>query len=112
MILILTLGVKEFATEYVVPQDNSNRTDVRWFSIGDLHVSAVSPFNFRAWPYAESELETARHPYQVREQDFIEVNIDNCIHGVGGNDAWGARTLPQYTIDGNSSRQFSFIIGF
>lgn len=59
LILILTLGVKEFATEYVVPQDNSNRTDVRWFSIGDLHVSAVSPFNFRAWPYAESELETA-----------------------------------------------------
>lgn len=109
---IWSLGVKEFATEYVVPQDNSNRTDVRWFSIGDLHVSAVSPFNFRAWPYAESELETARHPYQVREQDFIEVNIDNCIHGVGGNDAWGARTLPQYTIDGNSSRQFSFIIGF
>lgn len=107
-----SLSANQFATEYVVPQDNSNRTDVRWFSIGDLHVSAISPFNFRAWPYAESELETARHPYRVKEEDFLEVNIDNCIHGVGGNDAWGARTLPQYTIDGNTPRHFSFIMGF
>ena len=108
-----SLGINEFATEYVVPQDNANRSDVRWFKIGDgLSVSSSTPFNFRAWPYAESELETALHPHEVKEQDFIEVNIDSCIHGVGGNDAWGARTLPQYTIDGNLPQHFEIMLEF
>ena len=107
-----SLPIDEFAVEYVVPQDNSNRSDVRWFSIGDLHVSAGTPFNFRAWPYEESDLETKAHPHQIPEYDFITVNIDSCIHGVGGNDAWGARTLPQYTIDGNLPRHFEITLGF
>ena len=105
---VWNLGINEFATEYVVPQDNSNRCDVRWFSVSGMKVSSGTPFNFRAWPYAEAELETAQHPHEVKKQDFIEVNIDSCIHGVGGNDAWGARTLPQYTIDGNLPQHFEF----
>lgn len=108
-----SLPIDEFAVEYVVPQDNSNRSDVRWFSLGDgLRVSSDVPFNFRAWPYEESDLETKAHPYETPEYDFITVNIDECIHGVGGNDAWGARTLDEYTIDGNQPRHFSFTVAF
>ncbi|MDO5442601.1 MAG: glycoside hydrolase family 2 TIM barrel-domain containing protein [Bacteroidia bacterium] len=106
------LGIDEFATEYVVPQDNSNRCDVRWFSVSGMKVKSETPFNFRAWPYAEQELDTKLHPHEVEQQDFIEVNIDSCIHGVGGNDAWGARTLPQYTIDGNLPQHFEFTVEF
>ncbi|MCQ2145044.1 MAG: DUF4981 domain-containing protein [Bacteroidales bacterium] len=106
-----SLGIDEFATEYVVPQDNSNRSDVRWFEIGgELHVESETPFNFRAWPYEESDLETKGHPHEIPEYDFITVNIDSCIHGVGGNDAWGARTLPQYTIDGNLPQHFEITL--
>lgn len=111
-----SLPIDEFAVDYVVPQDNSNRCDVRWFTLGDgIRVSTGTPgtpFNFRAWPYEESELETKLHPYEVEIQDFIEVNIDSCIHGVGGNDAWGARTLPQYTIDGNLPQHFEITLEF
>lgn len=111
-----SLPIDEFAVDYVVPQDNSNRCDVRWFTLGDgIRVSTGTPgtpFNFRAWPYEESELETKLHPYEVEMQDFIEVNIDSCIHGVGGNDAWGARTLPQYTIGGNQPQHFEITLEF
>ncbi|MBQ0044811.1 MAG: DUF4981 domain-containing protein [Bacteroidales bacterium] len=108
-----SLGIDEFATEYVVPQDNSNRCDVRWFTLGDgLKVSSDVPFNFRAWPYEESDLETRNHPHEIPEYDFITVNIDSCIHGVGGNDAWGARTLPEYTIDGNLPQHFEITLSF
>ena len=31
----------------------------------------------------------------------VNLNIDLNVHGVGGVDTWGQRTLPQYTIDGN-----------
>ncbi len=108
-----SLPVDEFAVDYVVPQDNSNRSDVRWFKIGDeLSVSSATPFNFRAWPYEEADLETKLHPYEIPEYDFITVNIDSCIHGVGGTDAWGARTLPQYTIDGNLPQHFEITLSF
>ena len=103
--------IDEFAVDYVVPQDNSNRSDVRWFSLGNaIKVSSATPFNFRAWPYEESCLETCQHPYEVKPAGYITVNVDANIHGVGGNDAWGARTEPQYTLDGNVPRHFSIVL--
>ena len=109
-----SLHVNEFAEWYEVPQDNGNRTDVRWFTIGDdsarIRVSSGTPFNFRAWPYEESSLEQCTHRYQMQDSDRITVNVDGAIHGVGGNDAWGARTEPQYTIDGNQPRSFSIVL--
>ena len=41
---------------------------------------------------------------------FININLDLNIHGVGGNDGWGARTLDEYTIDGNKPYHYSFIL--
>jgi len=38
------------------------------------------------------------------------LNIDLNIHGVGGNDSWGARTLEKYTIDGNKPYRYGFIM--
>lgn len=106
-----SLPVSEFATDYVVPQDNSNRTDVRWFRLGKgIKVSSATPFNFRVWPYDESGLETCLHPYEIPLADYLTVNVDAYIHGVGGNDAWGARTEPQYTLDGNVPRHFEIIL--
>ena len=106
-----SVPIGEFAVDYVVPQDNSNRTDVRWFTLGDtIKISSDTPFNFRAWPYDESYLETCQHPYEIPACETITVNVDECIHGVGGNDAWGARTEPQYSIDGNLPRHFSIFL--
>ena len=103
--------IDDFVSDYVVPQDNANRTDVRWFSLGNaIKVSSATPFNFRAWPYEESCLETCGHPFEIQESDRITVNVDADIHGVGGNDAWGAKTEPQYTLDGNVPRHFSIVL--
>ena len=108
---LYSASIDEFAEGYEVPQDNANRTDVRWFTIGNaIRVSSITPFNFRAWPYEESALEQCTHRYQIRESDRITVNVDALIHGVGGNDAWGGRTEPQYTIDGNVPRHFSLVL--
>jgi beta-galactosidase len=40
----------------------------------------------------------------------VNLNIDLNIHGVGGIDTWGQRTLPQYTIDGNKPYHYTFIM--
>ena len=42
------------------------------------------------------------------KKDFINVNIDYKVHGVGGSNSWGKRTLPYYTIDGNQEWSYGF----
>jgi beta-galactosidase len=57
---------------------------------------AADGLNIRVWDYSEEDLEAARHGYELPHRDFLNINIDSEIIGVGGNDAWGARTEPQY----------------
>ena len=104
----------DFIVDYAMPQDNSNRSDVRWFALSDgsnvLKVTALQEMNFRVWPYSEEDLEAAKHPQDLPERDYVNVNFDYKIHGVGGNDGWGARTMDAYTIDGNQPYAYGFIL--
>ncbi len=107
--------LSKFIVHYISPQDNSNRSDVRWFKLQDkvgkgIEIAGLQPLSFRAWPYTESDLEKALHDYELPDRDFINLNIDYKVHGVGGNNSWGKRTLPQYTIDGNKPWSYGFII--
>jgi beta-galactosidase len=106
-----------FITNYISAQDNANRCDVRWFSLSDqngnmIHVTGLQELCFRAWPYTEDDLEKAKHSFELPVRDFINLNIDLNIHGVGGNDSWGARTMDQYTIDGNKPYSYGFILEY
>ena len=114
---VYRLPLPNFITDYIVPQDNANRCDARWFSLGDngkhrVKVTGLQSLCFRAWPYAEEDLEQAQHTYELSKRDFINVNIDLNIHGVGGDDGWGARTMDKYTIDGNRPYRYGFIMEY
>ena len=58
----------------------------------------------------EITLDEAQHPQEIERGRFVNLNIDLNIHGVGGVDTWGSRTLPQYTIDGNQPYHYAFIL--
>ena len=108
------MPLSEFETEYVHPQDNGCRTDVRWIKIGNnkntLRINGFQPLCIRAWDYGEENLESAKHPYEIQRDRFVNLNIDLNVHGVGGVDTWGQRTLPQYTIDGKNSYHYAFLL--
>jgi beta-galactosidase len=111
------MPLNEYETEYIHPQDNGNRCDVRWFKLSTLHspfstlkITGCQPLCIRAWDYGEEDLETAKHPHEILRGRFVNLNIDLNVHGVGGVDTWGQRTLPQYTIDGNQPHHYSYII--
>ena len=110
------MPLSEFETEYIHPQDNGCRTDVRWFNIANgknaLRVEGLQPLCIRAWDYGEEDLEGAGHPYEIQRGRFVNLNIDLNIHGVGGVDTWGQRTLPQYTIDGNQPYHYASILSW
>ena len=107
--------VDDLDPHYIVPQDNGNRCDVRWLEITDAAghgylIESAQPFNFRAWNYDADDLDHTAHNFELPRRNHVTLNIDLLIHGVGGNDAWGARTLDAYTIDGNQPRHFDFYI--
>ncbi len=107
----------DFTVHYVAPQDNANRCDVRWFMLSSqnktaIKITGLQPLCFRAWPYTEDDLEAARHDYELPKRDFINLNIDLNIHGVGGDDSWGAKTMDKYTIPGNKPYKYGFVLEY
>ncbi len=117
---VYEMPLSDYETEYIHPQDNGNRCDIRWFEIATqtsaigprLCITGLQPLCIRAWDYGEEDLEDARHPNEIPRGRFVNLNIDLNVHGVGGADTWGKRTLPQYTIDGNQPHSYSFILSY
>ena len=119
-----SMSVKDYQVDYVYPQDNSNRSDCYSFILSSrlfmyeklwrpsrMSVYSNEPFNLRIWNcYSETDLEAARHGYELHRQPFIYINIDKEIIGVGGNDAWGAKTEPQYIPSAKEPHQLTFVL--
>ena len=109
--------LENFITNYPAPQDNANRCDVRWFNLTEengniIKVTGLQPLCFHAWPYSEVDLEKAKHPFDLPKHNLTNLNIDLNIHGVGGNDTWGAKTLEKYTIKGDKPYQYGFVLEY
>jgi beta-galactosidase len=89
--------------QYIRPQENGNKTDVRWVALTDadgvgLLAVGMPLLSVSAWPYTLEDLERADHPYELPARDTVTVNLDYKQMGVGGDDSWGARPHPEYTL--------------
>jgi beta-galactosidase len=102
---VYKLPINQFMENYVVPQENGNRTDVRWMFLANkqkdgLLIVADSLLSMSAWPYTEENIQNAKHTNKLTDAGFITLNIDLIQMGVGGNDSWSdvAAPLEQYQI--------------
>ncbi|MGC4235015.1 MAG: glycoside hydrolase family 2 TIM barrel-domain containing protein [Niabella sp.] len=110
-------SLEAFMEPYVVPQENGNRTDVRWMSFqqpkgkSGLMIIADSLLSMSAWPYTEKNITEAKHTYKLKNEGFITLNIDLKQMGVGGNDSWSevAAPLEQYQVK-SGKYSYSFYI--
>jgi len=108
--------VDEMVFPYIRSQDTGNHTDTRWLQIADsqgrgLRISMLDePLSFSAWPYTIADLERATHDYELPRREFNTVFIDSKLHGVGGDNSWGALTHPQYTLPGNQPYTLKLMI--
>ncbi len=95
--------VEEQIHVYVRPQENGNKTDVRWMTLTNergrgLLAVGMPLLSASAWPFSMEDLEKATHINKLPRRDFITLNLDYKQMGVGGDDSWGARPHPQYTL--------------
>ena len=105
---------------YVRPQENGNKSDVRWMTITDqsgnglffggmplmevsAHHNLLEDFESIERNYgvrAEKVSMYSRHINDVKPRDLTSVNIDFKQMGVGGDNSWGAWTHDQYRLTG------------
>jgi len=90
--------VDEQFTDYSIPQENGNRTDVRWVAIGGLMAVGMPWLNFSAHHYTTEDLEQAAHSFELTRQESVVLSLDLQQTGVGGNDSWGARPDDDVTL--------------
>jgi len=112
---IYQASLDQFIHNYIRPQENGNRTDVRWATITNkeemgllIQASVESPINFSAWPYSQTDLENARHIHELPKRSFVTVNIDCKQRGVGGDWPAYARTHPEYRLKAFKKYQYHF----
>ncbi len=109
-------SVDEMWFPYVHAQDTGNRTDTRWFRIVDdqnrgIAISATGdPISFSILPFTLDDLMAAKHPYELPRREFNTVFVDWKLHGVGGDNTWGAPTHTQYTLPGDRPYRLRFSI--
>ena len=96
-------SVEEQIHPYIRPQEVGNKTDVRWVTLTNengagLRVCGLPLLSISAWPFSTSDLERAEHTFELNRRNFITLNIDFKQMGVGGDNSWGARPHPEYTL--------------
>ena len=114
---IYSLPIEKFMEPYVMPQENGNRTDVRWMFFANqqgkgLLVSADSLLSMSAWPYTEANINEARHTNELVDAGFITLNIDLKQMGIGGNDSWSSVGAPieKYQIPSKNYRYAFYLL--
>lgn len=102
-------SVSEQFHPYIRPQENGNKTDVRWMLLQNekgtgLLISAIDePLSMSAHHFMDDDLDPGlekaqRHAGELKERDLVTLNIDMKQMGLGGINSWGTLPLPRYSL--------------
>ncbi|MFN8348080.1 MAG: glycoside hydrolase family 2 TIM barrel-domain containing protein [Spirosomataceae bacterium] len=88
---------------YTMPQENGNKTDVRWAAVTDsvgfgLLVMGDPTLNFSAHDYTAADLSDSKITQNLPRGLASVLHFDYKIMGLGGDDSWTPRTHPEYLL--------------
>jgi beta-galactosidase len=98
------LPLADVGHDYMRPQENGNRTRVRWLEAhggsGTVRAQDVTGdlLGFTAWPYTQEALDAAEHIHDLVRTRDTTVNVDRQQRGVGGDIPGVAALLPPYRM--------------
>ncbi len=115
--------------DYARPQENGNKTDVRWVALtnnegnGLLCVADNNHLlNITAMPYLTQDFEDSdgyeyrpikdarMHAYQVKQRDFVRLNLDYGQRGLGGVNSWEAYPVEKYLLKPDKTYEWSYTL--
>ncbi|MBB3050698.1 beta-galactosidase [Prauserella isguenensis] len=106
--------VDEQWTSYIRPQENGNKTDVRWLAMvgsdgAGLLATGEAPLEINASHFTPEDLSgDARHDYQLTPRDEVVLRLNHRQTGVGGNDSWGQQPLDTYKLFADTDYAYSY----
>jgi beta-galactosidase len=109
--------VKQQFYPYIRPQENGNKTDIRWFTItkpngAGVTIQSDQLLSMSALHYYDSDLDDGdakdqRHSGDLKARPQTQLNIDYKQMGLGSVNSWGELPLDQYRLPyQNYSYQF------
>ncbi|GHV58028.1 beta-galactosidase [Bacteroidia bacterium] len=89
---------------YVMPQENGNKTDVRWIRVISvdgftLYIAGQPLLNFNIQDYSCEALNLSKTTHELKRGDKTYLHIDYKQMGLGGDDSWTPRVHPEYRLD-------------
>ena len=109
------MTVTDLEHHYMRPQENGNRTDVRFVELTDkdgkglrFEAEVGTPLQFSAWHYSQNELEKATHIHELKHRDMTTFHFDLAQLGVGGDMPGDAHVREPYILHGNREYAYTF----
>ncbi len=94
--------VTEQYVPYIMPQENGNKSDVRWAYLTDNNVGLMvigsELLNVSVHKYSFENLTQAKHTYEVKEENKVYINIDHKVMRLDGDESWNPRTHEEYLL--------------
>ncbi len=98
---------------YSRPQENGNKTDVRWVALTNdqgvgLLAVGMPLLSVGASHYSKKDMEEAEYTFQIPRRPGVLLNLDFRQMGVGGVDSWSRNALPLEPYRLPSSQPYSY----
>jgi beta-galactosidase len=104
---------------YIRPQENGYKTDVRWLSLTSnngrgILIEGMQPICFSALHHSAESMDPGltkkqQHPTDLNPDNNVYLHIDYKQRGVGGDDSWGALPHEKYRLL-DKKYSYSYII--
>ncbi|MBR5935893.1 MAG: DUF4981 domain-containing protein [Bacteroidaceae bacterium] len=104
---------------YIRPQENGNKTDVRWWRVTNadglgLEFCSDAPLSMSSLNYATADLDEGPQKHNVHAGDlsprpYTVVHIDKAQYGLACVNSWGATPLEEYKLH-YGDYSYSFVI--
>lgn len=111
--------VQEQFYSYIRPQENGNKTQVRWWRMLEtggtgLMFYSDAPLSASALNYSIESLcdgwdKEQKHSQEVSPVDYVNVCIDHRQYGLGCVNSWGALPIEEYRLP-YQDYEYSFVI--
>ena len=109
-------SVEELTHSYLRPQENGNRSDIRWVKFTNQAGKGIqiqahkNLLNFSAWPYTQDDLAAAKHPHELPNRQNTTINIGYAQRGVGDLFSYLQGWPEQAVLPKNQLYQYEILI--